>query len=63
MKRIRVICFEMEDNYASLMVMVNAENEHRLYAALPQQQIDGGGIVRRSRDGTTLDRGRHGNVG
>ena len=30
----------MEDNYASVMALVNAENVDRLYAAIPQQQID-----------------------
>ena len=30
----------MEDNYASVMALVNASSVDRLYAAIPQQQID-----------------------
>jgi len=30
----------MEDNYASVMELVNASSVDRLYAAIPQQQID-----------------------
>ena len=35
----------MEDDYASVMAMVNAVSVDRLYAAIPQQQIDANGGV------------------
>ncbi len=41
----------MEDNYASVMAMVNAASVDRLYAAIPQQQIDANGGVLKQNPG------------